>query len=167
MNPVAITTADASQMTTPTAKTQGVAPNDKVMSPARTTISPPNPTRSDQTAILQCPLPCKSRGVSTAVIIPPLHDPSYQSSRTGMEGHDRPVLTSARRTRPRRGLTSCPSRLTNFRRHQIAIAAADAVLRCTRALSSTLDRRGTEWFSEATTVQFTSTLMLHRRSEVA
>jgi len=39
-NPVYVTTAAASQMTTPTARTHGVAPNDITMRPAITTARP-------------------------------------------------------------------------------------------------------------------------------
>ncbi len=52
MNPVNVTVAAASQTMTPTARTHGVDPDHMMMRPARTTASPPYPTRRAQTAIL-------------------------------------------------------------------------------------------------------------------
>jgi hypothetical protein len=60
--PANVTTAAASQMITPTARTHGVDSDDITMRPAMATASPTYPTRSAQTAILQCPLDCSSGG---------------------------------------------------------------------------------------------------------
>jgi hypothetical protein len=64
-NPVNVTAAAASQMITPAARTHGVDPNDITMRPVMATASPTYPVRRAQTAILQCPLCCRSAGSST------------------------------------------------------------------------------------------------------
>jgi len=62
--------AEASQMITPTARTHDAAPNDSAMRPAMAMASLTYPTRSAQTAILQCPLHCSSGGTSMPGIVP-------------------------------------------------------------------------------------------------
>ncbi|MGB7053579.1 MAG: hypothetical protein WBG41_18595 [Acidimicrobiales bacterium] len=63
-NPDNVTTAAASQVINPTARTHDVDPNDITMMSAMATESPKHPTRRAQTAILQCPLYCSSGGSS-------------------------------------------------------------------------------------------------------
>src|SRR5580692_6094563 len=72
-NPVRVTTAAASQMIAPMAKTHGVDPDTITMRPTMPTDNPRYPTRRAQTAILQCPLRWSSGGSSMPEILP---DPS-------------------------------------------------------------------------------------------
>jgi hypothetical protein len=51
-------------MITPTARTHGVEPDPSTMRPTKATTSPRPPTRSAQTAILQCPMCCSCVGSS-------------------------------------------------------------------------------------------------------
>ena len=74
-NPANVTAAEASQMITPMARTHGVDPDDITMTPAMATASPMYPTRSAQTAILQCRLYCSSGGSSTPGSVPRLSAP--------------------------------------------------------------------------------------------
>ncbi len=85
-NPVNVTAAEASQMIIPMAKTHGVDPNDTMMMPTRATDNPTYPTRSAQTAILQCWLESNSGGLSMSGIVPPLRD----------HGHTLPEMAASR-----------------------------------------------------------------------
>jgi hypothetical protein len=77
-NPANVTAAAAeSQIITPTARTHGVEPNDITMRPAMATDSPTYPTRSAQTAILQCPLYCSPGGLPMPGIVAPLRDEGH------------------------------------------------------------------------------------------
>ena len=60
-NPVNVTAAAASQLITPTATSHSVDPDANTMTPTMATTSARYPTQG-QTAILQCPLCCSSRG---------------------------------------------------------------------------------------------------------
>jgi hypothetical protein len=71
-NPVNVTTAAASQMITPTARSHGVESDDITIAPAIATASPTYPTRRAQTAILQCPLSRSSDGSFMREIVPRL-----------------------------------------------------------------------------------------------
>jgi len=87
--PTAMTTAAASQMITPTARTHGEDPNDNTMRPAIATASPTYPTRSAQTAILQCPLNSSSDSSSMPGIVPECRMPNGRGAPVVPIGHCR------------------------------------------------------------------------------
>jgi hypothetical protein len=89
-NPVNVTAAAASQMKTPTARTQGECPVDITMMPTRPIANPEYPTRRAQTAILQCLLYCSSDGSFMPSIVPWLGRPGSSVRRS----RHSPVMSS-------------------------------------------------------------------------